>query len=339
MRLLNVRLAALLLPLMLGAGRVDAKDMSGLYSTEELQTWHYILELQTQRNFEIVRTQGLSGKERQRASAVRLEMPLRGPEKDVIEYFAENDTIVLPVLSLKFLNDILLANAWLYAHGYDPRTIDDYVSMLKYRKAADFSLGRYPRPLDVLEIPQSPEGGIILGSDPKVEYAFFAIANVASGFIMAHELGHVVLGHTRKSAGTFKERLREEQDADAFALRALSRIGSEVSVMMMFFTLTSSWSPMVADFPSREEYERFLREANHPVNGERIRALARRAMLENDAQTQRIGQKMMLLGDLIDNESYQRALAARGRSASLSSLRRRPTGLPLPPAPWPDGSK
>ncbi|GEM_PF-5637938 len=353
-------LTALLLLLMLTL-TAEAKDMSHLYSTQELETWHYILEPQTQRNFEILLSQGLDEKEKQLASGVRLEMPLRGRHNDLIEFYAYGKTVAVPVLSLKFLHDILLANAWLYLHKFDPRTVDEYLSMLKYNEAADFPNGRYPRPLDALGIPE--EARIVPPSDPVFENAFIGTMLVTSGFIMAHELGHVVLGHTAHRATTLKGRLREEQDADAFALRALSRIRPDVDGMMMFFTLTSAWAFVITDFPSREAYEQYLaRDADHPLTGERIRALGRevynnprqflfreelwgemrdveRPTPENIARRQRFGTRIIKLGDLVDDEAYQRALAIRGIGTSLDRLKPRPLDAPLPPTPRPGASR
>src|SRR5260370_31794723 len=66
----------------------QARDMSNLYSTQELETWQYILELQTQRNFEILLSQGLDEEEKIAAIGVRLEMPLRGRHNDLLEFYA-----------------------------------------------------------------------------------------------------------------------------------------------------------------------------------------------------------------------------------------------------------
>ncbi len=344
-------LIALLLLLMLGAIGAAAKDMSGLYSTQELETWHYILELQTRKNFDILLSQALDAKEKLRASGITLKMPLRGRHGDLMEFYAQGKTVVVPVLSLKFLNDMLLASAWLYFHGFDPRTVDDYVSMLKYNDAADFHGGRYPQPSDALGIPREVWTGAL--SEGELKNAFYDTLVVTTGFIMAHEIGHVVLGHTARTDNvTLKERIRQEEDADAFAMRALSRIQPDVEGMAMFFTLMSAWTPMVTDFPSRTAYEQYLTtDADHPLTGERIRAMGRelynnpklflfreelrgevrnveRPTPENIAREKRLGTKIIKLGDLVDDESYQRALAIRGLGTNLSGLRPRPIGHP-----------
>lgn len=309
-------------------------------------TWQYILELQTRRNFEILVSKGLAKDEVQRASSLRLEMPLE--TTGLLDFWAKGDTVYVPVLSLKFLNDILLANAWLYYHGFDPGTIDEYVAMLKYRDASNFPGGRYPRPLDALGIPQSSEGGLIVGSDKEVEEAYFGSSNIASGFIMAHEIGHVLLGHTKQSGKTVAERVRDEQAADAFALRVVSRVQPEVEYMTMYFSLTAVWSPNKPDFSSPQEYQAYLSTlADHPVTAERIRALGREAYKnparflypnappENLARMQRLGLNVIKVGDLSDNEAEQKRLAIIGRYAPLVSVKPRPTGVPVPrPKPW-----
>jgi hypothetical protein len=319
--------------------------MSELYTTQELQTWHFIIELQTQQNFEMLLSQGLDEREKRQAAGARLEMPLRGQYKDLMEFYAEGKTVVMPVLSLKFLSDILLANAWLYVNGYDPRTVDDYVAMLKYSQPSRFPGGRFPQPLDALGIPQ--EATVVPQTDPRVRNAYFGTLLVASGFIMAHELGHVVLGHTVTPASTLARRLANERAADAFALRALSRIRTDTDAMMMYFTMTLAWTPTFADFPSRAAYEQYLTEvADHPMTGDRIQAIGmevynnprlflfreelrddmrntERPTPENLARVQRRGTNIIKLADLLSDERYQRALAIRAIGATLDSLRPR----------------
>jgi hypothetical protein len=348
-----VRTFVLLFALVFSALTAKAKDMSDLYSTQELETWRYILEAQTRANFEMLLSQGLDEREKLQVSGIRLEMPLRGKQNDLLEYYAREKTIFVPVLSLKFLHDILLANAWLYLHGFDPRTVDEYVSMLKYNDRADFPGGRYPRPLEALGIPK--EAKIIPSGDREFERAFIGTMLVTSGFIMAHELGHVVLGHTTRLDVTLQDRFRYEQDADAFALRALSRIRPDADNMVMFLTLTSAWVPIITDFPSREAYEQYLiKEADHPLTGKRIRALGRevynnprqflfreelrgemrdveRPTPENIARVQSFGTKIIKLGDLVDDEAYLRSLAIRGLGTNLRRLRPRRADAPLPP--------
>jgi hypothetical protein len=342
---------ALLFFLFSNGPKVQAKDMSSLYDTSELETWHFILEPQTRRNFEILISRGLDDNQKANGQAISLQLPLVGRYKDVLEYYAHDKTIVVPILSLKFLHDLLLANAWLYINGFDFRTIDQYVSKLKYNEATDFPFKRYPKPLPALGIPAEAR---LPPWPPDLETTYMSSATVASCFIMAHEIGHVVLGHTTNPATTLKGRLREEEDADAFALRALTHIRPDVADMSMFLSITSAWAPMITDFKSREAYEQFLtQETDHPITGERIRALGTqirnnpRLFLwreeyrgavrksadlptpENIARVQRRGEMIIKLGDQADDEEHQRNLAIHGIGTSLDSLkpRRLPTEL------------
>jgi hypothetical protein len=325
--------------------------MSDLYSTQDLERWRSILEEPTRKSFQMLLSQGLDEKEKQQASGARLEMPLLGRDKDLIEFYADGKTVVIPVLSLKFLHDVLFASAWLYLHKFDPRTVDEYVSMLKYNDATDFPDGRYPKPLDALGIPADAR---IPPFDSELDNAYFGTVNVTLGFIMAHELGHVVLGHTANSAKTLKERVQQEKDADAFALRALSRIRPDAQNMMIFFSLTAAWDPMVTDFPSQRAYDQYVtEEADHPVTGGRIRALGKtvydnprlflfrkelrgemrsadRPTPKNIARIKKDGTNIIKLGDLVDDETHQRNLAIQGIGTNLDRLKPRPLDLPSP---------
>ena len=65
--------------------------------------------------------------------------------------------VAMPVLSLMFLEDLCTAYALLHLKGYSLETIDEYVTMLRYKKAADFPDGRYPPTLKGFEgSPQRP---------------------------------------------------------------------------------------------------------------------------------------------------------------------------------------
>jgi len=118
----------------------------------------------------------------------------------------------------------------------------------------------------------------------------------------------------------------------------------------MFLTMTAAWGPMITDFPSRKTYEQYLiQEADHPFTGERIRALGKevydnprlflfrqelrgemrdveRPTPENIARVRRYGTTIIKLGDLVDDEAYQRGLAIRGIGTDLERLKPRSPG-------------
>ena len=60
-----------------------------------------------------------------------------------------------PVFSLLFVEDLCTAYAWLYQKAYSLETIDEYVTMLRHKSAAEFSGGQYLPPLPALGIPSN----------------------------------------------------------------------------------------------------------------------------------------------------------------------------------------
>ena len=69
---------------------------------------------------------------------VRFEFPPRG--KDPLDYYAGVDRrelyVAMPVLSLLFLEDLCTSYAWLHTHGFSLETIDEYVTMLRYKRVS-----------------------------------------------------------------------------------------------------------------------------------------------------------------------------------------------------------
>ncbi len=97
--------------------------------------------------------------------------------------------VAMPVLSLMFLEDLCTAYAWLHLKGYSLETIDEYITMLRYKKAADFPDGRYPPPLKALKIPPNAL------AERAVDDLSLRFRNTAYAFILLHEIGHILYEH------------------------------------------------------------------------------------------------------------------------------------------------
>src|SRR5215813_11282541 len=105
----------------------------------------------------------LTPEERGAIGDVELTFPLVGKDPESGQTFGPMDfysygsggrpVVAMPVLSLLFLEDLCTSYAWLYTRGYSLETIDEYITMLRYKKATEFAGGRYPPPLKGLQIP------------------------------------------------------------------------------------------------------------------------------------------------------------------------------------------
>lgn len=141
--------------LLLMSTAAPAKDLSGLYDPATLSYWQTRYPVSTRKIFDQVILPVLAVEEKQRLSGVQLDFPLHaeGDSKGQPLAFyrpVDQSRVVMPIFSLKFLDDLCTAYAWLQVKGYSLETISDYTAMLKYK---DFPAGRYPQPLKALHIP------------------------------------------------------------------------------------------------------------------------------------------------------------------------------------------
>src|SRR5205823_4006926 len=95
--------------------------------------------------------------------------------------------------------------------------VDEYLAMLRYKRAADFPGGTYPPPLTALGIPADA------AQDPQAGPLALRFRNSAYAFIIAHELGHILAGHPSSISVTMEQSRANEAAADDFALRVLAR--------------------------------------------------------------------------------------------------------------------
>ncbi len=96
----------------------------------------------------------LSARERVVVKRSLLRIGTRDP-RDPLAYYAllSPASIHLSTLSIKFLDDIAIASAWLAKHEYSIESVPYYSAVLKYRDTFRFPGHRYQRPLTTLGIP------------------------------------------------------------------------------------------------------------------------------------------------------------------------------------------
>src|SRR5439155_19576584 len=157
-----------------------------LYSTEALSKEKPRLEERVNELFRRLNTL-FSAAEKSAFARVEFEVPLRDPTGNPLNFFAHGTVraprVTMPVQSLLFVEDLSTAYAWLHLNGYSLETVDEYITLLKYKTPADFPSRRYPPPLTALGIPRDASG------DRRVDELSLRFRNSA----YAHELGHVLL--------------------------------------------------------------------------------------------------------------------------------------------------
>jgi len=290
----------------------------------------------------------LTVEERRRLQGLDVQFPLRGPERQLFEYFATAPaSVVLPVQSIRFLGDLSVAYAWLQSRGYSMETVTDYVSMLKYQPPARFG-GRYPDPRTALQIPSNAT------DDPRVDLMSGKILNESLSFILLHEVGHVLFRHPGYGPGVPRERARENEDqADRFALEVLRRVGQPIDGLLFWFLSATHFVPHRADFGSDAEYQAHLRSDTHPLTSDRMRRLSEylRTHAADYARLQanpaRATEAIRGTADAIDAEvvpvladpDQQRLMALKGQRVSLETLAPRRPGEIMPAPSPPTGAQ
>lgn len=329
-----ISIISLLLGLSSFAGNSAAKDYSSLYSDDTLAHWRARYLPGITENLKEVLFPKLDRDERRALANLQIEMPLRAKDGSPLGFYAypPSATVVLPTMSLKFLDDMSVAFAWLRKNGYSLETAFEYVGLLKYRNEVDF--GRWPAPLTALHIPDTAL------DDPDVNSLANKIFNSAVIFILLHEMGHVLYGHPGYGPGVVRSDARaNEAEDDAFALEVMRRLPAQPTGMFLFFQEMVYFGPNRGDFASDVKFQAALDADTHPVTPDRMRAIA--TILHNRAgdfaaeysrhqegieKAKYLSEEIFKVADLAADTGLQRLIAQKSRLATLASLAPRRPG-------------
>ncbi|WP_321527817.1 ImmA/IrrE family metallo-endopeptidase [Sedimenticola selenatireducens] len=281
-----------------------AADLTGIYAQSTLEHWEQRYARSTQRILDEVIRPVLLDSERRRLERVRLDTPTHAQgdmQGRPLAFYAPWDgrRVVMPVFSLKFLDDLCTAYAWLQINGYSLETITDYTAMLRYgdvRATPEFA------PLSALGVPEDAL------EDARVDKLALGHFVTARTFILLHELGHLYHGHR---GGTAAQKRHNETEADRFAAEVMARTPLPPLGSLVFFMADVSW----AGYPSSDQ-------DTHPISGTRLRTLA--AQLE--APT--LASRLIKLAAMLEDPDIRRSFVAVGKATTLASLApRRPDQL------------
>lgn len=316
-------LGVMVFAVLFSSDTMQAADYSRLYSRDTLQQAYQAYA----ENLRGVWNEDLLGRltvtERQAASNIRLSLPLVGRHAHPFDYYAQaaSGEVTIPILSVKFFDDIAIATAWLERKGCETLVVSDYVGMIRYQDPTNFPRGQFPPPLQALGVP-----------DDALEDSF---VNDVSGkalksaiyFLMAHELAHVLYGHQ----GSTPQR---ESEADAFALNLMRRISVTPMGMSIFFLVASRFELAPGDFQSLSLYERYLREeATHPLTSSRLLSIAQGIRSNVDSFTRgqpsprlwrprifSVADDIEGIGRILDDPAIRELQRARSRTVTVSEL-------------------
>ena len=299
---LSVRLKTLAAMLIIGnAGAVEAQEV---YDTAILEQWQPKYQRSTQRILDEVILPAMSIAEKRRLGGTPPVFFPLWSEIDARSYpltfYAHRGAITMPIASLKFLDDLCTAYAWLQINGYGIETVSEYTAILRFGEEPP---GGFPPPLEALQIPLNAL------DDPRVDDLALGHFVTARTFLLAHELGHVLYRHTPVSK---EQSRRNEQEADRFAFELMGRTALPPIGALFFFMADAHWSHFEQN-----------QDATHPMSGDRVRSAAAWA---DDPD---LAQQFAALGELMDDPDIRLGFVAAGKAGNLAALApRRPGELP-----------
>lgn len=327
--------AAMALALLLGGpGSVAAQDHAQMYSAAALEADAQRLKGRFRQIHEVLLS-GLKSQERAALANLRLEFPMPQEGDYALEFYAYDDggvpVIAAPVMSLKAVEDLTLAHAFLHYNknryggvGDPAAAIDLYFAMTRRADPAGLPGGAYPPILDALGIPADAYKNKAVGD------LSLSFRNEAFAFVLAHEIGHVVLGHAHGHDPVPAEQSRaEEAAADAFAFDLLSRSGTPAVGAFLFFTAQAYSLPHRGRFATEDEWLTFMRERNgHPLTTDRLRAMAayHASALAGARPGERAIWRDIAAGQeqvaaILDDRELQDCIAEIGETGDLAALK------------------
>ncbi len=270
----------------------------------------------------------LRPKEKKALQNIEFQFPYPKQDDYILNFYAYRDggrlVVVMPLLSLKMLEDLTTAYAWLHHNKYTYNTIEHYFTMLRYRKVGRFPNARYPMILDALGIPKDAL------KNPKVDELSLSLRNEAFAFILIHELGHIYFRHRGYNEITTAEARADEMQSDRFALEVLERTRTGPLGAALFFQAQVYSMPHRGEFKTDQQWQAYLhKHATHPLSTERIREMARyiSGPLANNRPA---NEKYLWVGiselftkviKIIEDKDLQQCMAQIARKAPLDILK------------------
>jgi hypothetical protein len=268
--ILPLRIAATFAMLTLLAAAPAARGQ--LYTAPDLEPDAARLKSVVQKIYSIGLKPALRPDELAGLGEFQFVFPMPRQADDPLNFAATTDGrhLIMPLMSLKFLEDMTTAHAWLHHNGMSLSAIDLYFAMLRYRDPARFPGGRQPKILDALSVP--PDA---YKTSKQVDEMSLALRNEAIAFVIAHELGHILYRHKPLDQLTSQQALADEMQSDRFALDLMKRTSTPPFGPLLFFQAQLYSLLHRHEFPDEEAWRRYVQSRMiHPVSIDRMQAMA-----------------------------------------------------------------
>ena len=312
------------------SGAASAGNLDNIYDDQELSNLQPRYERGWRNNYNDIFLPVFTPAERARFAQVRIRFEPRVPDREPFGFYSGGDQVVASTASLKFLFEIALAQRWLEMNGFDTATVNQYLTMLRYW---DAKRGRPPKPLETLCIP--PESSM----NPQIVESAEGIFNDAAYFVLLHEYGHALYRHPGNDMVPPAQSRANEEAADLFALSVFARREAPPAGVPWFFYVTTQLLEFSPDAGSVSQHAS-LAARTHPVSPERLRALARQILAQNNAfakgfkpgarnSPMTLALEISQLANLLGDPSVQQISDRIGRTVSPIDLAPRPKGRNL----------
>lgn len=309
-----------------------ASGFERMYAPAQIEADAKRLSVAVQKIYQLGLAPGLTAGERNKLGEVIFRFPKSKRGDDLMNFYAYRDgdrsIVVMPLLSLKALEDLATARAWLQINHRSHQTIDIYYAMLRHRPVYMFKGKRYPDLLTALAIPKDAY------KQKGVDSLSLRFRNEAFAFIIAHELAHALFRHKGYGEITKAQAREDEIAADRFALDLLNRVGSTPMGGFLFFQAQVYRFRHRAEFPTSKAWTDYLMKvATHPMSVDRLRAFGRFTAGPLAASRPRdrltfafIGAGMEKIATWLEDEADQACMALAARKLPLSALKPGPAG-------------
>lgn len=261
----------------------------------------------------------------------KLEYPRNGEEGEPFGYYAkvEERCIVIPLFSIKFLDDLATAAAWLHVNGNTIETLPEYLAMLKYREANGFLDGRYPTPLEGLHIPEDAL------ENPEVDELARKLLKTAVIYVLGRELGFLYFAAPYlERPGLQAERSDLMLKSDAFAMELMRRIAVLPNNLTFYLTAQTYWTPNRSDFRNEKAYLEYLNNAPEfalfpdrlyhiadlMVRGKEDYARQQDDKLASAMQIEQGAREIFMLAEILESESLQKEIKQTAQSWTIDDL-------------------
>lgn len=316
-----------------------ATSLFRIYDDATLAHWAQRYPPNIRWNYEELLLANMTREEKLALRGVGLSFPELPPDEMAgtpFVFFATThpSQITIPVFSVKFLDDLSIAAAYLEVHGFSLETIFDYMALLKYGSPDRCAGGVLPPPLTALQIPDD------VLDNKRVDDLAQKILKSTLVWVLAHEAGHVRYGHGGYAGISRREAQRNEMQADEFATELFRRAGVMPAGMVQLFMMLAHVSAHRGDYGSASDWQESVAEHTHPLSMDRLKVMADRFRespgdfvatepLPNPESVLFIADEIEKITRIVEEPALQRFIRLRGLTVTPESLGPRPLSDPF----------